>query len=742
MKAFKWIFILLSYLSLSPIYGQDFIALDKYIDEFHIQLENKKDSVEALYRANMNLKDILPDIKKCIEDENTQIKKITAQQNYLKKAQTSQYLIDQNTKILSQLKIHQDALNLCQLISYKVDNLRQDIQNYNEALYQKNFFKKNDNIFVNFSKQDFSKLQIIPIGFAYKGFLTQSNFKRNLEVFFIYFAIVCLLKVLIFFKKLNVKPLTKLSLTKFLYVGLVFLIVAPVQFLLFKTGYAHRDEVLLALFNRPLTYLLSFCFFHYLYFYSRFDFSKKGILGIFITLFLQILSIRYFYYLNYLALQQSSLDQILFCKYIILLLMFMIIFLLFYWSFNIILSIKLKKYIKLISVFMVFEAFLMFLGLLGYVDMVININLSLATNIVLMVWIIVLSRLKNNVIEYIKRPHTQFHQTLNLYFENYAKKVIFNLKIELYLLYIISVICLVVSIFSCLSFFSTIKFVEVIYKFLFFQYSINNFDFRIINFLYAIQALFILNILNYFISMYLAKQLFLNSVAVEQTAKVFSIIGYAFEFILILAIAGFKFQNFQIILGGVFFGIGIGANEIISSLISSIILFVNRPFEVNDYVSINQTKGYVKKLNLMETIIETTDKNIVILPNQNVAKSIIYNFSYGHKKSHYVHLKYIAQHLSLKDEKKVKTRIEKILKEDINIIFTKKSDFTCIFSPEDKANDSTEFEVIFSFDSLEKINENITKINYQILQEMKNLKLDVRFDSLQHPLKEQYSTRK
>ena len=41
-------------------------------------------------------------------------------------------------------------------------------------------------------------------------------------------------------------------------------------------------------------------------------------------------------------------------------------------------------------------------------------------------------------------------------------------------------------------------------------------------------------------------------------ATIFSIIGFAIEFILILAIAGFKFQNFQIILGGVFFGIGIG----------------------------------------------------------------------------------------------------------------------------------------------------------------------------------------
>ena len=190
----------------------------------------------------------------------------------------------------------------------------------------------------------------------------------------------------------------------------------------------------------------------------------------------------------------------------------------------------------------------------------------------------------------------------------------------------------------------------------------------------------------------------------------------------------------MILFGGLSFGIGLGLKNILSSLISSIILFVNRPFEVGDFIEINQTRGFVKKITLLETMVETIDKNILIFPNQYVASSVIQNITYADKSSHKVHIKYILMHFNLETDDMVQEKLLTILEENEHVLIDAQNSVKFIFSPLSQASDDARLEIIFSVKSLKNLNENLSIINRQIFKKLKSLDLEVRFEDLQQPL--------
>lgn len=73
--------------------------------------------------------------------------------------------------------------------------------------------------------------------------------------------------------------------------------------------------------------------------------------------------------------------------------------------------------------------------------------------------------------------------------------------------------------------------------------------------------------------------------------------------------------------------IGIAFRDITENFLASIFLSMQPPFETGDLVEISGVTGYVQQLNMRTTILMTLDGNLVQIPNANVYKSTLSNFT-------------------------------------------------------------------------------------------------------------------
>jgi MscS family membrane protein len=73
--------------------------------------------------------------------------------------------------------------------------------------------------------------------------------------------------------------------------------------------------------------------------------------------------------------------------------------------------------------------------------------------------------------------------------------------------------------------------------------------------------------------------------------------------------------------------IGLAAQDSISNVIGSATIFTDRPFELEDAVKIGDVGGTVEEVGIRSTRIRTFDGTLVTMPNSNVAKSSIENYT-------------------------------------------------------------------------------------------------------------------
>jgi small-conductance mechanosensitive channel len=73
--------------------------------------------------------------------------------------------------------------------------------------------------------------------------------------------------------------------------------------------------------------------------------------------------------------------------------------------------------------------------------------------------------------------------------------------------------------------------------------------------------------------------------------------------------------------------IGFAMQEVLSNLIAGVALQIGKPFDVGHWVELAGQEGVVVEVNWRSTTIRTFENNYVTLPNSNIAKSEIFNFS-------------------------------------------------------------------------------------------------------------------
>lgn len=80
-------------------------------------------------------------------------------------------------------------------------------------------------------------------------------------------------------------------------------------------------------------------------------------------------------------------------------------------------------------------------------------------------------------------------------------------------------------------------------------------------------------------------------------------------------------------LGVTGFIIGFAFQESLGNLASGMMIALNQPFRVGDFVSVGGDSGVVKEMNMMATTLCTPDNKKIVVPNKNVWGSAITNFT-------------------------------------------------------------------------------------------------------------------
>lgn len=142
-----------------------------------------------------------------------------------------------------------------------------------------------------------------------------------------------------------------------------------------------------------------------------------------------------------------------------------------------------------------------------------------------------------------------------------------------------------------------------------------------------------------------------------------------------LSIAGFDFRNLAIIAGALSVGIGFGLQNIVNNFVSGLILLFERPVKTGDWVVVGNTEGYVRRISIRSTQIQTFDQADVIVPNSELIAHQVTNWML-HNRQGRAHIPVGVSYGS--DVEKVKLVLERLAREHPGII----TDGT---SPEPKA---------------------------------------------------------
>ncbi|MCF8358799.1 MAG: mechanosensitive ion channel [Prolixibacteraceae bacterium] len=95
----------------------------------------------------------------------------------------------------------------------------------------------------------------------------------------------------------------------------------------------------------------------------------------------------------------------------------------------------------------------------------------------------------------------------------------------------------------------------------------------------------------------------------------------------VMSMLGIQMTSFIAILGAAGFAVGMALSGTLQNFAGGVMVLVFKPFKVGDYIQALGHAGSVKEIQIFNTILNTPDNRIIIIPNGKIYSESIINYS-------------------------------------------------------------------------------------------------------------------
>jgi potassium-dependent mechanosensitive channel len=105
--------------------------------------------------------------------------------------------------------------------------------------------------------------------------------------------------------------------------------------------------------------------------------------------------------------------------------------------------------------------------------------------------------------------------------------------------------------------------------------------------------------------------------------------GLAFAILYAASFAGFDLTGLTVVAGALSVGVGFGLQTVISNFVCGLILLIERPIKVGDWVVVKENEGIVRRISVRSTEVATSNGASVLIPNSEFITGTVVNWTHG-----------------------------------------------------------------------------------------------------------------